>query len=57
MATKLKKLVSDLSYIGSKRVMRGELSDVHLEGVVFAPTGRTSVPTVIVIPDLSLIHI
>ena len=51
VATKLKKLVSDLSYTGSKRVMRGELSDVHLEGVVFAPTGRTSVPTVIVIPD------
>ena len=51
VATKLKKLVSDLSYIGPKRVMRGDLSDAHLEGVVFAPTGRTSVPTVIVIPD------
>lgn len=51
MATKLKKLVSDLSYIGPKRVMRGDLSEVCLEGVIFAPTGRTPVPTVILIPD------
>jgi len=51
VATKLKKRVSDLSYIGPRRVMRGDLADASLEGVVFAPTGRTPVPTVIIIPD------
>lgn len=51
MATTLKKLVSDLSHIGPKRVMRGDLADAGLQGVIFAPAGRTPAPTAIVIAD------
>ncbi|HHY07769.1 MAG TPA: hypothetical protein GX530_04455 [Corynebacteriales bacterium] len=51
MAKKLKKLVSDLSYIGRRRVLRGDLADIGLKGYVFAPTGRVKAPVVFLLHD------
>lgn len=51
MAKKLKKLVSDLSHIGPRRVLRGDLADIGLKGYVYAPTGRVPAPVVFLVHD------
>lgn len=51
MAKKLKKFVSDLSYIGPRRVLRGDLADIGMKGSIYAPTGRVPAPVVFLIHD------
>lgn len=51
MATKLKKRVSELSHIGPRRVMCGDLADSGGKGIIYAPTGRAPVPLIVLVKD------